>query len=670
MRVISKVKKYTAVAIMCAMVAGSLSGCTGATLGAERVNLSEAAAGGASVEELLDQMTLRQKVEQMMIVSYRIWKEIPEEGDDQVNKTVENSQDKIPEENVTELNDKIREDISEHNYGGTVLFAQNYKDAEQTVKLVADIQQTCVDSGTLPMIVGTDQEGGNVSRVGFGTSGVGNMALAATGDTANAKRMAQIYGEELSLLGVNTDFAPDMDINNNPNNPVIGVRSFSDDPEIVSEYGLAYMEGLHQGGIIATLKHFPGHGNTDTDSHTGFPVIQSTYEELKSFELIPFQKAIDAGADMVMTAHIQYPQIETGTYTSITTGEEVYLPATMSHRILTDILRNDMGFEGVIVTDALDMAAITDNFATEDILKLTINAGVDMLMLPIITDTDIFAKNQEMTETAIKLAEEGEIDVEMIDDAVRRILTLKDKYGILSKNDFTVTAEQISQAKAGIGGEDRYNEAYDIAANAVTVLKNEDNVFPIKMSEGETTLIIFADSCASRSGTVDLVKEYMSENGALPAKAEISVLVNTSDNEKECLEAAAKADHVILVHRMYTADNLDPTTDNGFSSGVFDKIISSRHESGKQVILISCQLPYDAARFADADAIVLTYNSSPMSKVPPKSGEGSAYIPNLPVAILASFGQYEAGGKLPVNIPAIDDDYLLTEEVLFERGNY
>ncbi len=162
-----------------------------------------------------------------------------------------------------------------------------------------------------------DQEGGNVARIGFGTSGIGNMALAATGDPSNAKEMAELYGKEMGLLGINTDFAPVVDVNNNPNNPIIGIRSFSDSPKMVAEYGISYIEGLHETGTIATLKHFPGHGNTDTDSHTGFPLIDSTYEELKEFELIPFQKTIDAGADMVMTAHIQYPQIEKETYTSI-----------------------------------------------------------------------------------------------------------------------------------------------------------------------------------------------------------------------------------------------------------------------------------------------------------------------------------------------------------------
>ncbi|MCR4655402.1 MAG: glycoside hydrolase family 3 protein [Lachnospiraceae bacterium] len=664
MRTLRPVYKRMAILMVCLAVALNMSACGAAF--PKKVNLSEAAASGDSVEELLSKMTLRQKIEQMMIVSYRIWKELPEKNDTDINQTVENAEAGIPEVNVTELNDKIRTDIRLHNYGGTVLFAQNYKDAEQTLRLVSDIQKTSVDSGSLPLIVSTDQEGGSVARITFGTNGVGNMALAATGDPQNARRMAAIYGEELSLLGVNTDLAPVVDVNSNPENPVIGVRSFSDDPKTVSEYGLAYMEGLKETGTIATLKHFPGHGNTDTDSHTGFPCINSSLEELRQCELVPFKKLVDEGVDMVMTAHIQYPKIETRTYTSASTGEEIYLPATMSRTIMTELLRDEMGFEGVSVTDALDMAAIADNFETEDVIKMTINAGVNMLMLPIITDTDIFKKTHEMVDMAVKLAACGEIDMAAVDDSVRRILKLKEKYGILRRNDFTVTDEQIDAAVDGIGGPERAGDVRGIASDALTLLKNDGDAFPVKMSEGEEALILFADSCASRVAAADMAKEFVYNEGLVPQGSDISVMVNTRDNEAECLEAARTADHVVLVYRTYNSACLDPSTDDGFSSAVFDRIMEERHKDDKRVILISCQLPYDAARFTDADAILLSYNSSAMKEVPPVKGEGSAFIPNLPVAIEAVFGASEPRGSLPVKVPVIDGNYKITDKILYE----
>ena len=618
------------------------------------------------IEAILSRMTLEEKVGQMMLASFRIWKEVPPEGSEG-NTTVENADQENPAVNITELNDEIRACLSDYHFGGTVLFAENCQDAEQTLRLVAELQAANQAGGGLPLLVSVDQEGGTVARLGFGTTGPGSMALAATGDPENAAKMAAIYGEELSLLGIHADYAPVMDVNNNPNNPVIGVRSFSDDPAVAAEYGVSFLEGLHRAGTIVTLKHFPGHGNTDTDSHTGFPRIDSTYEELKSLELIPFQAAVDAGVDMVMTAHIQYPQIETETYTSISTGEEVFLPATMSGVILTDILRGDMGFEGVIVSDALDMAAISENFSDEDIIRLTINAGVDMLILPLIKDTNLFQKNKDMVDLAVQMAESGEISMERIDDSVRRILTLKKKYGLLDQTDFDVTDAQAAAAVSGVGSEAHRQTAWEIVRKALTLVKNENDAFPITMQSGEEALILFADSCASRVGTGALVQQMLAEQGALPENAEITVMTNTRENGDECVQAAEQADHVILVNRVYNAACVDPNTDDGFSTAVFDRIIEARHALGKPVIVVSCQLPYDAARFPEADAMLLTYGSSVMRALPPETGAGSAYAPNLPAALCACFGMGEADGKLPVDLPAVSEDYKMTRETVYAQ---
>ncbi len=159
------------------------------------------------------------------------------------------------------------------------------------------------------------------------------------------------------------------------------------------------MDGLHDTKTIVSLKHFPGHGNTDIDSHTGLPLVNRTLDELMANELVPFQAAIDAGADMVMTAHIQYPQLEKQTYTSITSGEQVYIPATMSKVILNDLLREQMGFDGIIVTDALDMKAITDNYAIDDVMAMSINAGVDMLIMPAVRDKATMKQIDDMIES-------------------------------------------------------------------------------------------------------------------------------------------------------------------------------------------------------------------------------------------------------------------------------
>ena len=600
-----------------------------------------------SIDEILAHMSLRDRIGQMMCVSFRIWAD----EEKSTENTAENAEKEDKEINITELNDELRGFLKEYHPGAAIFFSENLNDPEQTLRLTADMQTAMAESGGVPLIISTDQEGGFISRVSYGTSGPGSMAIAATGNPENAKRMGAIYGEELSLLGINTDYAPVMDINNNYMNPVIGIRSFSDDPETVSAYGLAFMEGLRESGTIVTLKHFPGHGSTDTDSHTGFPKIENSYEELKQFELIPFQKAFDAGADMIMTAHIQYPNIEKETYTSASTGEQVYLPATMSRTILTDILRGDMGYEGIVVTDALGMAAVADNFAKEDTITLAVSAGADVLLLPVVMNKKIFYEDKEMIDTALKLTEEGKIPPERIDESVRRILTLKEKHGLLSVDDYEVTDEQIGAAVSGVGSTENREAAWRIAGEALTLLKNENSAFPISLRSGETTLILFSNSAASRVGAGELAKKLLEEENLIPEGAEINVLVSTKDNEEECVRAALEADHLVLVHRMNTAADIDAAIGSGFSAAVFDRIISERHAAGGQAVLISCHLPYDAVRFPDADAILLTYGASLMEEVPPETGRGSACMPNLPAGLLACFGKGEIKGQLPVKLP-------------------
>ena len=592
------------------------------------------------IEEILAGMTLEQKVHQMMFMSFR----------------------------VPELSETMLTCLEEYNFGGFIIFGQNVVDIDQTMNFISQVQTANQNGGGIPMFIGIDQEGGGVTRLCYGTVGVGNMALAATGDPSEANAMACVHGSELNALGINTNFAPVMDVNNNPANPVIGIRSFSDNPSVAAEYGVEFMNGLTASGIISTLKHFPGHGNTDVDSHTGFPCINSTYEELQQFEPIPFQAAIDAGVDMIMTAHIQYPQIETQTYISTSTGEEVYIPATMSHTILTDILRDDMGFEGVIVTDALAMDAIADNFAPEDVICMTIDAGADMLMIPFAYDDEGVQTVTEWADLAVSLVEEGRIDESQVDAAVRHILRVKINNGIIDLTSFEVTPDDISNASSivGVTGQP---VAERIAYEALTLLQNNNNAFPLELQEDDSVLVLFADTCASRVGNGDLVRQGLIEQGVITEDTEFFVMVNDADNAAECISMAQEATHVILVYCTYNAACLDPSTTDGFSSATIDSIIEARHEAGLNVILISCGLPYDAARFPDADAILLAYGSSPVSGVADDINVQTTYSPNLPCALYSCFGVGEPGGRLPVNIPALDANYQFTDEVLFSSAN-
>lgn len=604
-----------------------------------------------AIEGIVAGMSLRDKLAQMMFFSPRVWKEDP--GSD------------TPGENVRALNDVLHDYIADHHFGGILLFRENFGDAEQVLWLVSDMQSANKEAGGLPMFIAVDQEGGQVSRLSFGTSGTGNMPIAATGDPENARIMSRIHGEELALLNVNTDFAPVVDVNDNPANPVIGVRSFSDDADVVAEYCCAYMEGLHEAGIIATVKHFPGHGNTDTDSHTGLPLVDRSYDELKENELIPFKAAIDRGADMVMTAHIQFPMIEEQRYTSIATGEEIYTPATMSETILTDVLRNELGFEGVIVSDALDMKAVWDHFERDDILPLTINAGVNMLLLPCVYDVDMMKVIDGMLSHGVELAEAGVIDKAKIDDSVRRILALKEKYGLLTRTDFSVSDEAIAAAQAGCGSAAHRQAAWDIACKGLTLLKNENGAFPMNVKPGEKTLVLF--TAASRAGAGELAQTLLSGMNALPDDAVIESMVIAEETAGACVAAAKEADHVLLVSRAWSSQCLDPTTKDGFPVGVVNQVIDDLHAAGKKAIVISCQLPYDAACYLSADAILLTYGSGAMSSVPAESGENSAWVPDLPAAICAAFGAVQPQGELPVDLPKLDENFHLTDEILYYR---
>ena len=634
--------KKRLVALMCALLAAALL--FGSFTFAEEA--------GDAIEGIVAGMSLRDKLAQMMFLCPRTWKEDPSSD--------------APAENITTLNDYTRQFLADHRFGGILLYGENCVDAAQVLRLVADMQAANQSGGGLPMLMAVDQEGGNVSRLGFGTSGTGNMTITATGNPDNARAMGRVFGEELALLGLNTDFAPVVDINDNPANPVIGVRSFGDDAAVVSEYGCAFMGGLQDTGTIVSLKHFPGHGNTDVDSHTGLPLVDRSHDELMANELVPFKAAIDAGADMVMTAHIQYPQLEKQTYKSITSGEEVYIPATMSHVILTDLLRGELGFDGVIVSDALEMKSISDNYATEDVLAMTINAGVNMLILPAVRDIDMMNQIDTMLTRAVEMAEAGAIDRDLVDDSVRRILALKQKIGLLDEADFTVTDEAVAAAEAGCGSAEHRQVAWDIACEGLTLLKNENDAFPLSVQAGEKTLALF--TAASRAGAAELSQRLLSAMGALPEGATLEGMTIVPDTAEACLAAAKEADHVLLISRAWSSDCLDPATEDGFPVSVVNQVIDELHAAGKTAVVISCQLPYDAACYPGADAILLTYGSGAMKTAPTaESGEGSAWVPDLPAGICAAFGAVEPVGQLPVNLPKLDGAYHLTDEVLYPR---
>jgi beta-N-acetylhexosaminidase len=578
------------------------------------------------IRSVVSNMTTQQKVAQMIMPALRTWGS----GDDAVS--------------ATTLSDEQKAVLTKYSFGGVIIFGQNIDEAGQTAQLISSMQEANAMGGAVSsLLVSIDQEGGYITRLSTGTSMPGNMAIAATNDPDNAYLAGDIIGSELSVQGINVDFAPVMDVNNNPSNPIIGVRSFSDDPRIVSQYGARFIEGLHNNHVMVALKHFPGHGDTDTDSHTGLPLIEKTYDQLKNLELIPFTQ-VASSADFVMTAHIQYPNIETGTYTSISTGEEVYLPATLSKTILTDILRKDIGFEGVIVTDAMEMDAIASHFDPMDAARLAINAGANMLLIPVdISSPDDIKELDDYINGIVAEIDNGLISMDCVNDSVYRILKAKSKYGLMNDDSLNELgkSELITPdpelARQVVGSKEHHDIEWKIALEAVTSIKN-DNAYPV--TDDKKTVILYSND--NQKNSIDFAKALLVAEGKVTSPDNI-ISICAKDASKESLTAAIKgADTVIMLSVSYSKE--------ASNEDLIHDLIQKTHDNGGKFILLSAHLPYELASFADADALIACYNSRGMEMIPTGESNRPKYGANIPAAIYAIFGGSDITGTLPVSI--------------------
>ncbi|MCD7751906.1 MAG: glycoside hydrolase family 3 protein [Lachnospiraceae bacterium] len=314
---------------------------------------------------------------------------------------------------ATQAGETTRQALSDYPVGGIVYFAANILTRDQISTMISNSQSY----SKISLFIAVDEEGGTVARIGnnsaMGTTSFPNMkTIGDTGDTQNAYEVGYTIGSEISELGFNLDFAPVADVDSNPDNPVIGDRSFSSDASVASAMVAAAVQGFHDGGILCTLKHFPGHGDTSTDSHEGYTELTKTLAQLQETEFVPFVGGISAGADFVMVGHISVPQV---------TGSD--LPATLSATMIS-ILRNDLGFDGLIITDSMQMEAITDRYSSGEAAVMAIQAGVDMILMP--------ENLQEAVEGVYEAVQSGEITKERLQESVLRILRTKISSGIIS----------------------------------------------------------------------------------------------------------------------------------------------------------------------------------------------------------------------------------------------
>lgn len=343
------------------------------------------------ISEFLNSMTIEEKVGQLFI----IYPESLAEG--------------IP--CVTVAGDITKDSIDDIPVGGIVYLSQNLRNPEQVKDMLANTQQYSMERIGLPIFLCVDEEGGKIARIAnnqtFALNNVGDMAkIGEINDTKLAFEAGSEIGSYLSELGFNLDFAPVVDVVGENKNSVIGKRSFSSDPDVVSDMSLSLSKGLESEGVISVFKHFPGHGSTVGDPHKGYAYTDKTLDELKQCDLIPFEKGVEGGISVIMVGHISFPNI---------LKDET--PASLSNEMVQELLRNDMGYDGIVITDAMNMGAVSNKYMSDEASVLAIEAGVDIVLMP----KDFKAAYQGV----LKAVQDGRISEKRIDESVRRILNLK-----------------------------------------------------------------------------------------------------------------------------------------------------------------------------------------------------------------------------------------------------
>jgi beta-N-acetylhexosaminidase len=513
---------------------------------------------GPDVEALLKGMTLEAKVGQMMMVGF---------GGHVVDAAV-----------VALVQGK--------QVGGVCMFKRNIADAEQIARLNDGVRALLAQS--IPPFIAVDQEGGSVVRISEGMLVLpGNMALGATRAPKLAYEAGRAQGEDLWRLGFNMNLAPVLDVNMNPRNPVIGIRSFGDSPSLVADFGADFVRGQQDANIATVAKHFPGHGSVDSDSHKVLPVLTENEEQLVS-GLKPFEAAMKVGLDGMMTAHVAAPKV---------TGDE--LPATLSERILNDILRRRMKFDGLVLTDELEMEAIADRFGVGKAAVMAVKAGADMVLIPWRVE-----RKAEVHAALLEAARSGDLPPERIDASVRRILTLKVRRGMFNP------LPPLSERLKALG--EKKSLADEIARGSVTLLKADAKVFPLDREK--RIAVITAEASLVRAVQARAPNATALVVPAYPPK-------DKRDELKLLTADLARGADVVLVG-VVNSRQLD--------------LVTMAQLSGKPVVVVVMGLPYLGAQVPQANAVMAVY-----------SFRESA----TEAAAAALFGEQGTPGRLPVALP-------------------
>lgn len=480
--------------------------------------------------------------------------------------------------------------VRKYQPGGVIYFNNSSRDNIDTPKQVAQFSNGLQKASKIPLLVSIDQEMGVVTRIGPpATQLPGNMALGAGRSTKDAEEAARITGQELRAMGINQNFAPDADVNSNPANPIIGVRSFSSDPKLAAEMVAAQVQGYEgrrwfdMTSVTSTAKHFPGHGDTSEDSHTALPVSNRSLDQWRQIDSPPFKAAIAAKIDSIMTAHIQVPQIDPS-------GN----PATLSPKIITGLLRDELKYDGVVVTDSLEMAGVRKLHSDAEIPVLAIKAGVDQLLMPPNLGLAI--------DSVVKAVRSGEITEQRIDQSVLRILKMKLLRGVMLTSE--VDVNKVDQV---VGSNTQQAQA--IADRTITVVRNDAQAIPLNA----TAPLVVGTSDATTTALATRLKGTKFVTAASPTAAQI----------QQAVAAAANADKIVVL------------TNNASTRPAQVDLINQLVATGKPVIAAATANPYDVAH-SGAKTWLATYSTTTVSM------EALARV---------LLGEVKPQGKLPVDVP-------------------
>jgi beta-N-acetylhexosaminidase len=494
----------------------------------------------------------------------------------------------------------IQNQIREYHVGGVVLFAGN---VYESAILLNELQS----SSRLPLLVSADFERGISFRIADATSFPWTMAFGAAGSEEYSYNQGLITGQEARALGVHWIFAPVMDVNNNPDNPVINIRSYGEDPELVAKLGAAFIRGAKKAGVLTTAKHFPGHGDTSTDSHLGLAVVESDLKRLQTVEFVPFKKAIEAGVDSIMTAHVAVPELT----------DQLDVPATLSQKILTDLLRNELKFKGLVVTDALEMGAITNSYWCGLAAIRALKAGADVLLLP----PDAAVAINEV-ERAVK---RGDISEERINDSVRKILKAKYRMGLQKSR--TVPVSRIGDVVASPSS---IQMAQEIADHSITVVKDAQRLLPVNPLKDTRIFSLFlASDFESSPGAVfqsEMRRRFSSVQTAWGNARITDELLASID------KSAAESDLIVCSTLVRLSSGQNTIGIPQSQQSILRKLIAS----GKPVIWVSFGNPYVLRAAPEAGTYLCAFSYSDVSMV---------------AAVKALSGEIAITGKMPVSIP-------------------